>query len=79
MTFYLDNEISKIQSPIILRIGEEELQFENGLVLSKEQFDKRYTVSSVSADDNRIVICLEEGVMFPVPEGIKHTEYSIAD
>ena len=79
MSFYLDNEVSKIQSPIILRIGEKELQFENGLVLSKERFEKRYAISSVSAEGNRIVICLEEGVMLPVSEGIEHSEYGISD
>lgn len=79
MSFYLDNEVRKIQSPIILSIGDREMNFENGEALSVYRFEKRYAIDAVSAQDNRIVITLKDGVMSPNPDGVCHTDMGIAD
>ena len=79
MSFYLDNEVRKIQSPIILSIGDREMNFENGEALSVYRFEKRYAIDAVSAQDNRIVITLKDGVMSPNTDGVCHTDMGIAD
>ena len=79
MTFYLDNEVRKIQSPIILCVGDRKMSFENGAELSEYCFEKRYAIDAVSAQDNRIVITIKDGVMSPVPDGIYHSDMGIAD
>lgn len=79
MTYYLDPDISKIQSPILLCIDDKEIAFANGQALSQKTFDKRFVIMSISAKNNQIVIVLEEGIMSPNPEGISHAEKGIAD
>lgn len=79
MSFYLDNEVRKIMSPIILCVGEREINFENGEALSEHCLEKRYAIDAVSAQDNRIVITLKDGVTSPNPDGIRHADMGIAD
>lgn len=79
MSYYLDNEVRKIQSPIILCIGDRKMNFENGEVLSEHHFEKRYAIDAITAQDNRIVITLNDGVMSPDPDGIRHADMGIAD
>lgn len=79
MSFYLDNEVSKIQSPIILCIGDQKKNYDNGVALSEYRFEKKYAIDAITAQDNQIVITLKDGVMSPVPDGIRHTDMGIAD
>ena len=79
MSFYLDNEVKKIMSPIILCVGGREMNFENGEALSEHCFEKRYAIDAIAAQDNRIVITLKDGVMNPDPDGIRHADMGIAD
>ena len=79
MSFYLDAEVRKIVSPIIVKLNDEELFFENGTALSQHCFDTRYVIRSVSSEMNSIVIELSDGVMSPDPSGILHTDAGIAD
>ena len=79
MTYYLDPDVRKIQSPILLCIDDKEIEFANGQALSQKSFDKRYVIQSISAMKNQIVIVLEEGIMSPNPEGLNHSDMGIAD
>lgn len=79
MSFYLDNEVRKITSPIILCVGDRKMIFENGEELSEHCFEKRYAIDAITAQDNRIVITLKDGVTSPNPDGIRHTDMGIAD
>lgn len=79
MTYYLDSEVRKIKSPIILCVDDQEIPFENGQALSMKRFDIRYAVESITAKDNQIVIVLQEGIESPDPSGVSHTDYGFAD
>ena len=79
MSFYLDNEVRKIQSPIDLCVGARKMIFETGEELSGHCFEKRYAIDAITAQDNRIVITLKDGVTSPNPDGIRHTDMGIAD
>lgn len=79
MSFYLDNEVRKIMSPIILCVGDREMNFENGEALSERCFEKRYAIDAIVAQDNHIVITLKDGVTSPSPDGICHADMGIAD
>ena len=78
-TYYLDAEVKKIQSPIVLCINNEETVFSNGQALSQQSFEKRYVVQSVTAKGDRIVIVLNDGIEIPDPEGVNHADMGIAD
>jgi hypothetical protein len=79
MSYYLDNEVRKITSPIILCVGDRKMNFENGEALSGHCLEKRYAIDAITAQDNRIVITLKNGVMSPNPDGIRHADMGIAD
>ena len=79
MTYYLDSEVRKIKSPVILCVDKQEISFEIGQALSMKRFDKRYAIESITAIDNQIVIVLQEGIESPDPCGVCHTDNGIAD
>ena len=79
MTYYLDSEVRKIKSPIILSVDKQESFFENGQALSMKRFDKRYAIESITAKDNQILIVLQEGIESPDPSDVSHTDYGFAD
>lgn len=79
MTYYLDSEVKKIHSPIVLCVDGQEILFENGMILSQQPFIKRYVIRSIIAKNDQIVIALEDGVESPNPEGVDHADMGIAD
>ena len=79
MTYHLDSEVKKIQSPIVLCIDGEETAFANGQALSQQFFEKRYAIQSITAKGNHIVIVLNNGIETPNPEGVDHADMGIAD
>ena len=79
MTYYLDPEVKKIKSPIILCVDGKETAYANGQALSKCSFEKRFAIRSVTARDNQVVIVLEDGIECPNPGGVDHADFGIAD
>ena len=65
MTYKLNPALRKIQSPITLVIDGAETAYPNGAVLTEQIFEKRYTVESMTARDDRIVIELKEAPQTP--------------
>ena len=60
MTYKLNPELRKIQSPVVLVIDDTETEYPNGESLMDLVFEKRYSVEHMSARDNMIVILLQE-------------------
>lgn len=60
MTYYLNPELNKIISPVIVKIGSVELRFGNGEEMCEYKFDKHYVVKSVWAENDIIKIELIE-------------------
>lgn len=60
MTYYLNPELNKILSPVIVKISSIELKFGNGQELCEHKFDKHYVVKSVWAENDIIIIELIE-------------------
>ena len=60
MTYYLNPELNKIQSPVSVKIDDVKLMFSNGKELCEYKFDKHYVVKSIWAKDNVIKIELIE-------------------
>lgn len=56
MTFKLEGFVSKIKSPIVLVIEGSEQFFESGAELAAHNFSRRYSITSLYAKDNKIVI-----------------------
>ena len=71
MTFYFDSDVSKIKSPIILNIDEQEIHFENGIVLSEYKFDRKYEIVSIKAVDDVIQAKAKEKSLLPTEDWTK--------
>ena len=65
MTYKLNPALRKIQSPITLVIDGVETEYPSGAVLTEQIFEKRYTVESMTARDDQIVIVLKEAPQTP--------------
>lgn len=64
MKFKIDSGVKKINSPIVLLIDGQEQRFENGADLADYEFDKRYSIESITAKDDIIYLSLQEGESF---------------
>ncbi len=66
MTYKLNPEVSKIQSPVILRIEGGELStdetYANGAELANAIFEKNYLVRSLAAQGDVIVLTVSENL-----------------
>lgn len=71
MTYYMDSDVSKIKSPIILNIDEQELHFENGKALAEYEFDKKYEIVSIEAVGNTILAIAKEKSLLPIEDWTK--------
>ena len=60
MTYRLNPELRKIQSPVVLKIGGAELEYPNGTALLDLTFAARYSVRSIAARGGTIIIDLQE-------------------
>ena len=60
MTYKIEQFVRKITSPIIVKIGSDELAFENGLQLAESCFDRPLRIADIKAGDDRLVLTLEE-------------------
>lgn len=61
MRYYIDYYLRNIKCPVVVRIGDEERRFEDGEHLCNADFDKPYTVESISiADGTAIEVRLVE-------------------
>lgn len=60
MTYKLNPEVKKITSPVVLMIDGEQQEYPDGLTLSEVYFQKQYFVSSLSAQDGKVVLSLKE-------------------
>lgn len=60
MTYKLNPEVRKITSPVTLVIGGETRNYPNGEALTELTFDKRYRITSLSAQGGEVVLNLEE-------------------
>lgn len=71
MKFKIDSGVKKINSPIVLLIDGQEQRFENGAVLADYEFDKRYSIESITAKDDVIYLSVQEGVSLPSSDWAK--------
>lgn len=56
MTYKVDYYLKYIKYPVVARIGDEERRFEDGEHLCNAEFDKPYTVESISIADDGTAI-----------------------
>lgn len=62
MTYKLNPELRKIQSPVVLVLPDgSETDYPNGRALTEITFTTRYFVQHITARDNKVVISLQEG------------------
>ena len=60
MTYKIEQFVSKITSPVIVKTGDESLTFNNGTELGEHTFDRRYLVADINTDGMNIVLTLVE-------------------
>lgn len=60
LTYRLDPGLLVIQSPVILKTEDSETGYENGAAVVEAIFEKRYTIDSITAEDDKVVICVSE-------------------
>ena len=65
MTYKLNPELRKIQSPVVLVIDGTETEYPSGEALTELVFEKRYLLERMSARDNKIVILLQDRSAMP--------------
>ena len=58
--YKMDPIVKKISSEIVVCIGGQKLEYCSGIELSKAQFDKRYVIDRIYAENERIIIVLKE-------------------
>ena len=71
MKFKIDSGVMRIVSPIVLIIDGQEQRFENGAALADYEFDKRYSIESISAKGDIIYLSAKEGVSSPSSDWTK--------
>ena len=60
MTYKIDPSIEKIKSPVVLVIGEDRREFEDGAAACRSVFDRKWKVAEIAAIESKIEISLEE-------------------
>ena len=60
MTYRIEQWVRKITSPVMVRIGDENIKMADGKQLAERSFDRPYLISEVSALDDMILIVLVE-------------------
>lgn len=58
--YEIDPIVKKISSEIVVCTGDQKLEYCSGIELSKAQFDKRYVIDRIYAENERIIIVLKE-------------------
>lgn len=58
--YKIDPIVKKISSEIVVCTGDQKLEYCSGIELSKAQFDKRYVIDGIYAENERIIIVLKE-------------------
>ena len=58
--YKIDPIVKKISSEIVVCTGDQNLEYCSGIELSKAQFDKRYVIDMIYAENERIIIVLKE-------------------
>ena len=60
LTYRVEQFVKKISSPIIVKIGNEEMHFKNGSELAEYKFDSSCVITDLSAKESTVVITLAE-------------------
>lgn len=61
MTYYLNPDVEKIKSPILLVFPDGEIKsFNDGEELRKEIFDVKYNITSVEAVNSQVILSVKE-------------------
>lgn len=56
MTYRVEQFVRKIKSPVIVRIGDDSIDFADGEKLAEASFCDPIIIDSIIAEDNRIII-----------------------
>lgn len=76
MTYKLNNGVKKIQSPIVLLLCGQKIRFNNGVELAEKEFDKPYTIETITAKDSVVLITVLEKDNIPSTDWSKDKEIS---
>ena len=60
MTYRIEQWVRKITSPVMVKIGDENIKMADGKQLAERSFDRSYLISEVRALDDMILIVLVE-------------------
>ena len=60
MTYKIDPSIEKIKSSVVLVMGEDRREFEDGAAACAAVFDRKWKAAKIAAIENKIEISLEE-------------------
>lgn len=60
MAYKLDQTVRLIKSPVLLKTEDSQIPYDSGNALAEASFEKRYAIDSITAENNRIVICVSE-------------------
>ncbi|MCI9357579.1 MAG: hypothetical protein HFH59_08570 [Lachnospiraceae bacterium] len=50
-----DIRLDKIKTPVVLKVGGAEIEYENGAAVANAGFDKMYLFESITVEGNRII------------------------
>lgn len=56
MTYRVEQFVRKIKSPVIVKIGENCLQYSDGMSLADAEFSEQMSIINISAEDNKVII-----------------------
>lgn len=56
MTYRVEQFVAKIESPVVTKIGDHSIIFQNGEAFANASFCEPVVIDSIYAEDNRVVI-----------------------
>lgn len=60
MVYKLESFVESIASPVVVVLGDKEVEYVDGRTLSEQNFDKYWLVDSISVMDGKIVLVMKE-------------------
>ncbi len=58
MTYRVEQVVRKIKSPVVVKIGDNTISYQNGESLAEASFDEPVKIESITAQNDKIIIQL---------------------
>ena len=60
MTYILEGFIEKIKAPVVSAFDKKEVEYEDGMTVCKEKFERYWLVDTIIVRDGKIILSMKE-------------------